>query len=299
MYDPPPLGYACTVCWYESATTVSSPAIAREIGSVRWRAAVPASTSTSRISSVAYATEDMASEEKTASATVLVRRSCRAWASDIGAPTSQRFSRLAFMLGRGRRRSSTPGGDSAGSPDLRWTRQLDVQNRRGDRQRPGLVQAEPSRIAFPEIERDGVLIRSRSETSTSLGQPDASGPEPDSRLVRRHEGIGGQSRLGHARIRSRRRHRQDAIAGAPKHHGPERERMLQIGQDLLQRPPVAQSLDELLHDSQVLPFSAGEIGQPLAAPAERRRDEPARREREERHDVIGLADGEPQVGFRQ
>src|SRR5262245_18592396 len=102
----------------------------------------------------------MASEEKTGSATVLVRRSCRAWASDIGAPTSQRFSRLVFMLGRACRRSSPPGGDSAWSPDLRWTRQLDVQNRRRDRQSPSLVQAEPSRIAFPEIECDAVLIRS-------------------------------------------------------------------------------------------------------------------------------------------
>src|SRR5262245_4964174 len=190
MYDPPPLGYACTVCWYESATTVSSPAIAREIGSVRWRAAVPASTSTSRISSVAYATEDRASDEKTASAIVLVRRSCRAWASDIGAPTSHRFSRVVFMQGRASRRSSTAGGDSAGSCGLPGTGQLHLGNRYRDRESPGLVQCEASRIAFPEIEGHRVLIRSRHETSSSLGQPDASGAKPDSRLVRRHEGVG-------------------------------------------------------------------------------------------------------------
>src|SRR5215467_7239118 len=124
------------------------------MGSVRWRAAVPASTSTSRISSVAYATEDMASEEKTASATVLVRRSCRAWASDIGAPTSQRFTRLVFMLCRGRQRSSTPGGDPGRSLGVARTRRLHVENRCRDRQGPCLVQGYPLCIAFPEIERD-------------------------------------------------------------------------------------------------------------------------------------------------
>src|SRR5215471_16998344 len=129
--------------------------MAKEIGSVRWRAAVPASTSTSKISSVAYATEDRASEEKTASAIVLVSRSCRAWASDIGAPTSHRFTRLVFMPGRGCWRSSTPSGGSAGRFGLPRTGQLHVENRRSDRQSPGLVQAESLRIAFPEIERDG------------------------------------------------------------------------------------------------------------------------------------------------
>src|SRR5712691_7413229 len=47
--------------------------------------------STSRISSVAYATDDNGSEAKTASATALPSRSWRAWESGIGAPTSTRL----------------------------------------------------------------------------------------------------------------------------------------------------------------------------------------------------------------
>src|SRR3990170_4798912 len=86
------------VCWYEMATMASRPAMAKAMGLVRWAAAAPASTRISRISSVEYATEDSASEEKTARATDLERRSCRACASGIGAPTSRRFSRLVFMV---------------------------------------------------------------------------------------------------------------------------------------------------------------------------------------------------------
>src|SRR5262245_31837773 len=53
--------------------------------------------STSRISSVAYATEDRGSEANTARATVLLRRSCRACASGIGLPTTRRFTRASRM----------------------------------------------------------------------------------------------------------------------------------------------------------------------------------------------------------
>ena len=86
------------VCWYDTLTTTRSPAIASAIGTVRWAAAVPARTRIRRISSVAYATDDIASEEKTASATVLESRSCRAWASGMGAPTIRRFRMLISML---------------------------------------------------------------------------------------------------------------------------------------------------------------------------------------------------------
>src|SRR4029450_6600872 len=51
--------------------------------------------STRRISSVAYATEDRGSEANTARATVLLRRSCRACASGIGAPTTRRLTRVS------------------------------------------------------------------------------------------------------------------------------------------------------------------------------------------------------------
>src|SRR5215472_8697539 len=85
--------------------------MASATGTVRWVAAMPASTSTRSISSVAYATEESASEEKTASATRFESRSWRAWASGIGRPTTQRFSRLAFMAAG----SGAAGGESGGS----------------------------------------------------------------------------------------------------------------------------------------------------------------------------------------
>ena len=62
------------------------------IGSEYDSAAVPASTTTSRISSVAYAVDDSASEAKTASAVGLERRSCRDCAVGRGVPTNSRFS---------------------------------------------------------------------------------------------------------------------------------------------------------------------------------------------------------------
>jgi hypothetical protein len=57
----------------------SSPLMATEIGSASPTAADPANTSTSRISSVAYAVEEIGSEENTANATRLVMRSWTSW----------------------------------------------------------------------------------------------------------------------------------------------------------------------------------------------------------------------------
>src|SRR5437899_1486597 len=54
---------------------------------------LPARIRTRRISSVAYATEESASEAKTASAVVLPRRSCRCCAVGSGVPTKSRFRR--------------------------------------------------------------------------------------------------------------------------------------------------------------------------------------------------------------
>ena len=60
-----------------------------------------------------------------------------------------------------------------------------------------------------------------------------------------------------------------------------------------------QLLDELLHDVQFLAPATGELGPVLAPSAERSRDEPARGERKEGHDVIRLVDGQPQVRLGQ
>src|SRR6266516_2769898 len=99
------------VCLYEMATTARSPVMATATGTARWAAAMPARMSTRRISSVAYATEESASEEKTARATRFESRSWRAWARGIGRPTTQRFSRLAFMAAA----SGAPRGGSGAS----------------------------------------------------------------------------------------------------------------------------------------------------------------------------------------
>lgn len=57
-------------------------------------AAVPARMSTSKISSVPYATDEIAFDEKIARAIVLESRSCLAWAVLRGSPTSQRFTSM-------------------------------------------------------------------------------------------------------------------------------------------------------------------------------------------------------------
>src|SRR5215813_11490743 len=90
--------------------------MANEIGLVRCAPTDPASTRTSRISSVAYATDERASEENTASATVFDSRSWCAWARDIGAPTR---TRLSGRMAQGRRRitTSTSSGDGRRAPD--------------------------------------------------------------------------------------------------------------------------------------------------------------------------------------
>ncbi len=54
-------------------------------------AATPAVTKASKISSVAYAVDDMASEEKTGRAYFLGRRSCISSAVAIGLPTRPRL----------------------------------------------------------------------------------------------------------------------------------------------------------------------------------------------------------------
>jgi hypothetical protein len=54
------------VCRYENATSPSSPAISRPIGVEKDSAARPPTMSTRRISSVAYATDDRASDDNTA-----------------------------------------------------------------------------------------------------------------------------------------------------------------------------------------------------------------------------------------
>src|SRR3989442_12148794 len=70
--------------------------------------------STSRISSFAYATEASGSEANSARTTDLLRRSCRAWASGIGAPTRRRFTMVSRISSSPTLRpSATSGADPA------------------------------------------------------------------------------------------------------------------------------------------------------------------------------------------
>src|SRR4051794_6385994 len=93
MYEPPPLGYAHTVCRYDATTMPRSTAIAMPIGSMYASAPTPAAVRTSIISSVAYAFEDKASEENTGSASDFGRSWCSCLFVASARPTKIRFSR--------------------------------------------------------------------------------------------------------------------------------------------------------------------------------------------------------------
>src|SRR5712691_5329921 len=70
----------------------------RENASAWLMGATYAAASTRRISSVAYAVEDSASDAKIASAVFLVSRSCVKRSVLIGLPTSKRFKEAIFSL---------------------------------------------------------------------------------------------------------------------------------------------------------------------------------------------------------
>src|ERR1700730_10825200 len=94
-------------------------AIAIPIGIEKLSAAAPARTSTNKISSVAYATEDNASEEKTARADVRDSRSCRAWAVASGDPTNSFLTALLFTRaasGSSTLEAAAPGGQAFARP---------------------------------------------------------------------------------------------------------------------------------------------------------------------------------------
>ena len=77
MYAPPAVGYSLIVSRYERIRKNRTTSIAIVIGTTRLNAAIPtAGISTRRISSVAYADDEMQSDEKTASAVGIPSRSC-------------------------------------------------------------------------------------------------------------------------------------------------------------------------------------------------------------------------------
>src|SRR5262245_46754947 len=69
--------------------------MAAETGTTLVTAPAPSTARTTRICSVAYATDEIASEERTASAVVLLRRSCSILSVASGRPTSSRLRRTA------------------------------------------------------------------------------------------------------------------------------------------------------------------------------------------------------------
>src|SRR6478735_5195505 len=78
--------------------TMTRNRMARLTGMDHASAAVPARISTKRISSVAYATEEIELDEKMARASRLESRSCAAWAVLMGSPTSQRLRIMARII---------------------------------------------------------------------------------------------------------------------------------------------------------------------------------------------------------
>src|SRR5215472_9422697 len=113
------------VCRYELTTTAMRPAMANPIGIEKCNAVVPARTRMRRISSVAYATEDSASDEKTARAAVLESRSWRACAVARGLPTSTFLRGLSFNVYSRRpypSRAARPGQGSASTQNSGYRR---------------------------------------------------------------------------------------------------------------------------------------------------------------------------------
>jgi hypothetical protein len=84
---------------YDAATMKTSATIASPTGNDSAAAAEPPAIKTRRISSVAYATEDSPSEENTASAAGMPRRSWGAAAVGRGFPTKRRFRRVDMAGG--------------------------------------------------------------------------------------------------------------------------------------------------------------------------------------------------------
>src|SRR6266702_7964167 len=82
-------------------TIVSRPTIATLMGIIvhRLLEPTPAEIRATRMASVAYATDEIASEERTARALNLVRRSCSDCAVAIGAPINRRFRRSHTVRG--------------------------------------------------------------------------------------------------------------------------------------------------------------------------------------------------------
>src|SRR4051812_50189947 len=104
MYAPPAVGYSLIVSRYERIRKKSTPSIATVTPTTRLNAAAPTATKrTRRISSVAYADEEMQSDENTASATGMPRRSCSSWSVASGGAGMRPFP-------RGRRASGGGGG---------------------------------------------------------------------------------------------------------------------------------------------------------------------------------------------
>ena len=94
MYAPPAVGYALIVSRYDRISSPSTTSNAIVIGTTSMNAASPTNGSRwRRISSVAYADDEMQSEEKTARAVGIPSRSFSSSSVWSGAPRSLFFSR--------------------------------------------------------------------------------------------------------------------------------------------------------------------------------------------------------------
>src|SRR3954467_12608410 len=146
MYEPPPLGYAKIVCRYDVATSARRIATMIAIGTSfdSPSARLDGITAmTKRISSVAYAVDEIASDEKTASATTFEIRWCSCSELASGRPTNSRFS-VSNTVGSRLR---------AG----RWWVQRPARIGRGQRPachlsvaRPGLGRDKPATLRKPD-----------------------------------------------------------------------------------------------------------------------------------------------------
>src|SRR4029450_4863051 len=110
MYAPPPEGYARTVCRYEITTIAINAAIAPAIGITSPLKTVLTIASWMKISPVAYATEESASDANTGRARVFGSRVCSRWALENAGPTRMLLRTVPVGFGAVRALIGPPSG---------------------------------------------------------------------------------------------------------------------------------------------------------------------------------------------
>src|SRR5262249_52493361 len=138
-------------------------AMPTEIGIPTWSAPVPARARMRRISSVAYALDERASEAKTARPVARPRRSWTSWAVGIGWPSSARLTRCIDIGRRSLRHPREAG---------RVGSERQSEHRGRDDQGALLVAAEPLVVPLPEVEPERLGVSGEAQPAPAFRPPE-------------------------------------------------------------------------------------------------------------------------------